>query len=84
MTQVTVPVVKQTAGLVVLETRQEMVAKYKKRIANCVAEARPNRPFPLLLSNFGKINRFFPNGMVVALACKHPLALVPLGGAVGR
>lgn len=37
-----------------------------------------------MISNFGKVERFFPEGLVFALAPKNPLALLPLIGEVGR
>lgn len=35
------------------------------------------------MSNFKKVDQFFPKGMEVALASKHPLALVLFSGEVG-
>lgn len=60
MTKVAVHVFTEASALIIFESRKEVVAKYKVRIANVVAEVRQNKPFPLLLSNFGKIDRYFP------------------------
>ena len=51
---------------------------------NGVHEVIPEEPFELLLSNFSKLERKLPKGMVIAYAAPSPLALIPLAGKAAK
>lgn len=84
MSQTKFKVVKNAAGLILLEPRADIVPKYKVREANGVAEVLPENPFEIFLFNFGDHERRFTKVMVFAYATKHPLALVPVIGEARR
>ena len=49
-----------------------------------IHEVIPEEPLELLLSNFSKVERKFPKGMVIAYAAPSPLALIPLAGKAAK
>ena len=57
-----------------------MYQEYQVRAINGVHEVIPEEPFELLLSNFSKVERRLPKGMVIAYVAPSPLALIPLAG----
>ena len=61
-----------------------MYQQYQVRVINGVHEVIPEEPFDLLLSNFSRVERHLPKGMVVAYAAPSPLALIPLLGPAAR
>ena len=83
-TQVKANVVTQSGGLVHTEPRHSVYQKYQVRAINGVHEVNPEEPFELLLSNFSKVERKFPKGMVIAYAALSPLALIPLAGKAAK
>ena len=54
------------------------------RAINGVHEVIPEEPFDLLLSNFSKVERRLPKGMVIAYPAPSPLALAPLAGKAAK
>ena len=83
-TQVKAQVFTQSGGLVHTEPRHSVYQKYQVRAINGVHEVIPEEPFELLLSNFSKVERRFPKGMVIAYAAPSPLALIPLAGKAAK
>lgn len=83
MTQTTFSVVTMAAGFIVVELRQEVGSRYCVRTVNVVEEVLPNMTFKLLLSSFATEERRSPKGIVVALASKYSLAMVPIFGEDG-
>ena len=83
-TQVKANVVTQSGGLVHTEPRHSVYQEYQVRASNGVHEVIPEEPFELLLSNFSKVERKFPKGMVIAYAAPSPLALIPLAGKAAK
>lgn len=84
MSQTDVKTVTNSAILILIEPRGDIVPKYKVRSANGVANLLPEKPFYILLYNFGTQDRKFQKGMVFFYATKHLLALVPIGREVRR
>lgn len=84
MTQTKVSGVTTSAGLIVVEPLQKVGSRYRVRASNEVAEVLPNRAFKLPLSNFATEERRFPKGIVVELASKNPLDMMPIGGKDGE
>lgn len=61
-------VVADAAGLVFIKPRDEVVERYTMRAAKVVAEVERNRPFKILLLNFGKHARRRPKRIFITLA----------------
>ena len=76
--------VTQSERLVHTEPRHSLYQEYQVRAINDVHEVTPEEPFELLLSNFSKMERRLPKGMVIAYAAPSPLALIPLAGKAAR
>lgn len=71
-------------GLIVIELNAHVTQFQKVPIDNGVAEIPSGRPSTVLLSNFGTQPRSLPKSMVIALASKHLIALVPIGGQLRK
>lgn len=82
MSQTRVTVSTETSGLVVIEPLVGPDSQI--RIANGVAEVRPNVPFYLFVSNFGRSERRLPNNMVIATASKSPLLITEVPEPLAR
>ena len=75
-TLVKAQVLTQSGGLVQIEPRPSVYQHYQVRVINGVHEVIPEEPLDLLLSNFSRVERQLPKGMVVAYAAPSPMALI--------
>ena len=73
--QVAVSVVTEASGLVFVEPKHSVQARYHVRTANGIVEANRNRRFDLVISNFSKFPRALSKGMVIAYATRNPLGI---------
>ena len=64
--------------IIVTEPKGYLYVKYGIRAMNIVHEVKENKPFTILLSNFSRIARRPPKGMIITFASRSPIALVAL------
>ncbi len=84
-----VPVQTARAGLVFLQTMENLYSRKGITMANGAAEAVPHSPFRVKVMNLSKVPRFLPKGMVLGYALPHPTqgcgaCGLLLGGKQGR
>ena len=83
-TQAKVRVVTGMDGLVCVEPKHSVFARYRVRVANGVHEVRKDHAFTTLLSNFSNEVRVLPKGTVVGYAVRTPMAMVQINGPFAK
>ena len=83
-TQAKATVSTKMDGLVLIEPKNSLHDRYRIRVANGVHDVPAERPFEVLVSNFGPVARLLPKGTVIGYVSRSPLAMVTIEGPMAR
>ena len=76
--QAKIKVVCKTGWLLLIEPRDNLMARYRVRAANGIFEARPDMPFGIIVANFGAKPFVLPRGLHIAQASRSPVRIQQL------
>jgi len=75
MSQMAIEVTSTACGLVFLEPKPSVQARHGVRIANGIAEVKPNESFLIIISNFSKLPRKLGKHLALAYAIRSPIGI---------
>ena len=82
--QAKVLVTTQAGGLLIIEPRENLMARYNVQAANGIVEAKPNTAFEIIVANFGLSPVVLPKGMVIGYATRSPVAVHALNDCASK
>ncbi len=75
-TQTWVEVTTETSGLILVESTKRLCETHTCLTGNGVAQVEANKPFRVLVANFGNTNRRLLSGQAIAFAEPHPSSIM--------